>query len=223
MDCRPDSRPDRTHGDRHRGEQRARPDHGPGARARGRARGARLPQHREGRRRRSARSRRRRQTAKVELEALDLGSPSRCGPSPSKFAAGTRASTCCQQRRCDGASAPGDRRRLRAPDSVRTILGHFALTGLLLGKMEGRDDARVVTLTSGAHRMGHIAFDDLQSRAAATSAGARTASRSSPTCCSRWSSTGGCERAARGSRASPPTPATPQRTCRRPPRRSSTG
>ena len=27
-------------------------------------------------------------------------------------------------------------------------LGHFALTGLLLGTMEGRDDARVVTLSS---------------------------------------------------------------------------
>ena len=42
-------------------------------------------------------------------------------------------------------------------------LGHFALTGLLLGAMDGRDDARVVTLSSGAHRIGSIAFDDLQS------------------------------------------------------------
>ena len=41
-------------------------------------------------------------------------------------------------------------------------LGHFALTGLLLAAMDGRDDARVVTLTSGAHRMGSIGFDDLQ-------------------------------------------------------------
>jgi NAD(P)-dependent dehydrogenase (short-subunit alcohol dehydrogenase family) len=41
-------------------------------------------------------------------------------------------------------------------------LGHFALTGLLLGRMEGRDDARVVTVSSGAHRMGRINFDDLQ-------------------------------------------------------------
>jgi NAD(P)-dependent dehydrogenase (short-subunit alcohol dehydrogenase family) len=40
-------------------------------------------------------------------------------------------------------------------------LGHFALTGLLIGEMEGRDDARVVTLSSGAHRMGRIAFDNL--------------------------------------------------------------
>jgi NAD(P)-dependent dehydrogenase (short-subunit alcohol dehydrogenase family) len=40
-------------------------------------------------------------------------------------------------------------------------LGHFALTGLLIERMAGRDDARVVTVSSGAHRMGRIAFDDL--------------------------------------------------------------
>ena len=93
-------------------------------------------------------------------------------------------------------------------------LGHFALTGLLLTAMEGRDDARVVTLTSGAHRMGHIDFDDLQ-RERRYSAGAPTASRSSPTCCSPSSSTGGCGRPARPSRASPPIPATPRRTSSR--------
>src|SRR5215211_517452 len=43
-------------------------------------------------------------------------------------------------------------------------LGHFALTGLLIGSMEGRDDARVVTLSSGAHRTGRIAFDNLDGR-----------------------------------------------------------
>src|SRR5947208_12508091 len=41
-------------------------------------------------------------------------------------------------------------------------LGHFALTGLLLDRMAGRADARVVTVSSGAHRMGRINFDDLQ-------------------------------------------------------------
>ncbi|MGH2763336.1 MAG: oxidoreductase [Thermoleophilaceae bacterium] len=40
-------------------------------------------------------------------------------------------------------------------------LGHFALTGLLIGAMEGREDARVVTVSSPAHRMGRIAFDNL--------------------------------------------------------------
>jgi NAD(P)-dependent dehydrogenase (short-subunit alcohol dehydrogenase family) len=41
-------------------------------------------------------------------------------------------------------------------------LGHFALTGLLLDRLGGRDDARIVTVSSGAHRMGRIKFDDLQ-------------------------------------------------------------
>jgi NAD(P)-dependent dehydrogenase (short-subunit alcohol dehydrogenase family) len=40
-------------------------------------------------------------------------------------------------------------------------LGHFALTGLLLETMAGKDEARVVTVSSGAHRMGRINFDDL--------------------------------------------------------------
>jgi len=41
-------------------------------------------------------------------------------------------------------------------------LGHFALTGLLIGRMEGREDARVVTLSSNAHKtVRHIAFDNL--------------------------------------------------------------
>ena len=40
-------------------------------------------------------------------------------------------------------------------------LGHFALTGLLIDTIEGRGDGRVVTLSSGAHRIGRIAFDNL--------------------------------------------------------------
>jgi NAD(P)-dependent dehydrogenase (short-subunit alcohol dehydrogenase family) len=40
-------------------------------------------------------------------------------------------------------------------------LGHFALTTALLAKMEGREDARVVTLSSTAHKMGRINFDNL--------------------------------------------------------------
>ena len=40
-------------------------------------------------------------------------------------------------------------------------LGHFALTNALLDKMEGRDDARVVTLSSTVHKMGRINFDNL--------------------------------------------------------------
>ena len=44
------------------------------------------------------------------------------------------------------------------------VLGHFALTGRLLGALEGREDARVVTLSSNAHKLGRINFDDLQSK-----------------------------------------------------------
>jgi NAD(P)-dependent dehydrogenase (short-subunit alcohol dehydrogenase family) len=41
-------------------------------------------------------------------------------------------------------------------------LGHFALTNELLPHMEGREDARVVTLSSNAHKtVRHIAFDNL--------------------------------------------------------------
>jgi NAD(P)-dependent dehydrogenase (short-subunit alcohol dehydrogenase family) len=40
-------------------------------------------------------------------------------------------------------------------------LGHFALTTALLETMEGREDARVVTLSSTVHKMGRINFDNL--------------------------------------------------------------
>ena len=39
--------------------------------------------------------------------------------------------------------------------------GHFALTGLLFDRLSSADDARVVTVSSGAHRIGSIRFDDL--------------------------------------------------------------
>ena len=41
-------------------------------------------------------------------------------------------------------------------------LGHFALTGLLLGALLQAPAPRVVTVSSGAHRMGKIRFADLQ-------------------------------------------------------------
>lgn len=40
-------------------------------------------------------------------------------------------------------------------------LGHFALTGLLLEPLLATPGARVVTVSSGAHRFGRIRFDDL--------------------------------------------------------------
>lgn len=41
-------------------------------------------------------------------------------------------------------------------------LGHFALTGLLLSRIVRAAPSRVVTVSSGAHNMGKIRFDDLQ-------------------------------------------------------------
>ncbi|HKH16211.1 MAG TPA: SDR family NAD(P)-dependent oxidoreductase, partial [Solirubrobacteraceae bacterium] len=41
-------------------------------------------------------------------------------------------------------------------------LGHFALCGLLLERLNAAPAARVVTISSNGHRMGRIAFDDLQ-------------------------------------------------------------
>jgi NAD(P)-dependent dehydrogenase (short-subunit alcohol dehydrogenase family) len=43
-------------------------------------------------------------------------------------------------------------------------LGHFALTGLLLDRLAGVPGARVVTVSSSAHKAGRIDFGDLQSR-----------------------------------------------------------
>ncbi|MBK8294583.1 MAG: SDR family oxidoreductase [Solirubrobacterales bacterium] len=42
-------------------------------------------------------------------------------------------------------------------------LGHFALTGLLLDELKKKPGARIVTLSSNAHKMGKINFEDLQS------------------------------------------------------------
>ncbi|MEX0620674.1 MAG: oxidoreductase [Solirubrobacterales bacterium] len=42
-------------------------------------------------------------------------------------------------------------------------LGHFALTGLLFDQLKSKPDSRVVTVSSNAHKMGKINFDDLQS------------------------------------------------------------
>lgn len=42
-------------------------------------------------------------------------------------------------------------------------LGHFALTGLLLGALLDTPGSRVVSVSSIAHRRGHMRFDDLQS------------------------------------------------------------
>lgn len=43
-------------------------------------------------------------------------------------------------------------------------LGHFALTGLLFDELKKKPDSRVVTVSSNAHKMGKMNFDDLQSK-----------------------------------------------------------
>ena len=73
-------------------------------------------------------------------------------------------------------------------------LGHFALTNLLLPRITDR----VVTVASGAHRYGQDPPRRPQLGARRLpAAGAPTASRSSPTCCSRSSSSAGSTRPAR--------------------------
>jgi NAD(P)-dependent dehydrogenase (short-subunit alcohol dehydrogenase family) len=99
--------------------------------------------------------------APLELEELDLASLE----SVRGFAERFRASH-------DGLDLLINNAGVMAPPRRRTAdgfelqfgtnhLGHFALTGGLIGAMEGREDARVVTVSSQAHRTGRIAFDNL--------------------------------------------------------------
>ena len=44
-------------------------------------------------------------------------------------------------------------------------LGHFALTGLLLPKLEATEDSRIVIISSIGHRRGDIDFDDIDASA----------------------------------------------------------
>ncbi len=47
------------------------------------------------------------------------------------------------------------------PSSATNHLGHFALTALLIDRLNATPGARVVTVSSIAHRFGKIDFDDL--------------------------------------------------------------
>jgi NAD(P)-dependent dehydrogenase (short-subunit alcohol dehydrogenase family) len=65
-----------------------------------------------------------------------------------------------------GVMAPGRRRETADGFELQigtNHLGHFALTALLLPRMQGRKGARVVTVSSTAHKIGRIRFGDLQS------------------------------------------------------------
>ena len=133
----------------------------------GATRDARLPQHR-----------RRAQTA---LRAIEAADPRRDGCELAELDLASLASVervrgRLRARRTASGARPADQQRRRdgaaAPETAdgfelqfgTNLLGHFALTGRLIGLMEGREDARVVTLSSNAHKMpGKIDFDDLQS------------------------------------------------------------
>ncbi|HSK50676.1 MAG TPA: oxidoreductase [Solirubrobacterales bacterium] len=102
--------------------------------------------------------------ATLELESLDLASLDSVRAFAERFSAGhdgldllvnNAGVMACSPRR---ETADGFEMQLGT-----NHLGHFALTGLLLGALEGREDARVVTVSSTAHKLGRIRFDDLQS------------------------------------------------------------
>jgi NAD(P)-dependent dehydrogenase (short-subunit alcohol dehydrogenase family) len=99
--------------------------------------------------------------AEPELEELDLASLDSVRAFAERFGASH-----------DGLDLLVNNAGVMAPPRKRTAdgfelqfgtnhLGHFALTGLLLDALEGRDDARVVTLSSNAHKFGRISFDNL--------------------------------------------------------------
>ena len=99
--------------------------------------------------------------AEPELEELDLASLTSVQAFAERF-----------KQKHDGLDLLINNAGVMAPPRRRTAdgfelqfgtnhLGHFALTGQLLPVMEGRDDARVVTLSSTAHKTGRIAFDNL--------------------------------------------------------------
>lgn len=101
--------------------------------------------------------------AAISVEALDLASLASIHAFAERFQAGR-----------DGLDLLINNAGVMAPPRRETAdgfelqigtnhLGHFALTGLLLDSLEGREDARVVTVSSTAHKIGRLDFDDLQS------------------------------------------------------------
>jgi NAD(P)-dependent dehydrogenase (short-subunit alcohol dehydrogenase family) len=103
--------------------------------------------------------------AKVELAELDLGSLASVASFAERFRADHREGSLDLLINNAGVMAPP---RQETADGFElqlgtNHLGHFALTAHLIDLMEGRPDARVVTLSSNAHKMGRIDFDDLQS------------------------------------------------------------
>jgi NAD(P)-dependent dehydrogenase (short-subunit alcohol dehydrogenase family) len=99
--------------------------------------------------------------ARLELEELDLASLDSVREFADRFRAGHQGLDLL----INNAGVMATPRRSTADGFELQFgtnhLGHFALTGLLIGELEGREDARVVTLSSEAHHFGRIAFDNL--------------------------------------------------------------
>ncbi len=103
--------------------------------------------------------------ADVELAPLDLGDLSSVEAFADSFRASHESGGLDLLVNNAGVMAPPRRQTVDGFELQlgTNLLGHFALTARLIGLMEGRTDARVVTLSSNAHKMGRIDFDDLQS------------------------------------------------------------
>jgi NAD(P)-dependent dehydrogenase (short-subunit alcohol dehydrogenase family) len=102
--------------------------------------------------------------ARVELAKLDLGELASVDAFAGRFRASSGGAGLDLLINNAGVMAPP--RRETADGFELQLgtnhLGHFALTGHLIDLMQFRPDARVVTLSSNAHKMGRIDFDDPQ-------------------------------------------------------------
>ncbi len=102
--------------------------------------------------------------ADLQLEELDLGDQGSIAAFAERFAADGRDG---MDLLINNAGVMAPPRRVTHDAFELQIgtnhLGHFALTGRLIAHMEGRPDARVVTLSSNAHKMGKINLEDIQS------------------------------------------------------------
>src|ERR1041385_8193041 len=102
--------------------------------------------------------------ASVEVMALDLASLA----SVRQFAKDLAQRTDRLDVLCNNAGVMALPRRETADGFEMQLgtnhLGHFALTALLLPLLLATPDSRVVTMSSGAHKMGRIDFDDLHGK-----------------------------------------------------------
>jgi len=100
--------------------------------------------------------------ASVELGELDLADLR----SIRRFAESVRAAHAAVHVLCNNAGVMAIPYRTTADGFEMQFgtnhLGHFALTGLLLDRMVGTAGARVVTVSSNAHKLGAINWEDLQ-------------------------------------------------------------